>query len=331
MYRIPFKNVAKESGISVRTLYRVINNAPGVSDSTRRKAIRALNKSGYTNLHQNHRGTILINVKNDDVFRQPLAMELVQTLSSESSIAFVNSEQETNAFLEAVMNSSTIISLEIISPSIMRKLQYINPSCLVINILCGGGGNLAIDSNDFLGGKLAADHLFRNGHRHILIPVPSTHHPNHADRIMGFKAKMFENNPCARIETAEYIVGHDSPESFWKHYFANSQEYPTAVFCPLGGLADHFPYFAEKFASLSVPDDISIIGYNRAEERGEQTLFKLDAVVFDLKKIVDCCKYFSQNPPLSCIDGTIHIFVEPQLITNNSVCNLKNLATKQQQ
>ncbi|MPN25278.1 hypothetical protein SDC9_172685 [bioreactor metagenome] len=220
-----------------------------------------------------------------------------------------------------------LISLDAVPEALMAKLRYINPSCVVINLLCGGGGNLAIDSNDFLGGKLAADHLSDHGHRHVAVVTPLTH-SNYVDRMLAFQAQMRYRDPEARVDAVnDYHVGKEGPEEFWERYFKRTVELPTAIFCPLGGLGDSFPYYAEKFASLSVPDDIGIVGYNRPEERGIQALFKLDSVVFDLKKLIACCKYYTLNPPLSGIDGTVHTLIEPQLIAQGSVRNIREATT----
>lgn len=324
MYRVPFKSIARESGLSVRTLYRVMNNDTCVTDTTRRKAIRVLNKFGYTCLNQRRNKNILINVNHASSFKQPLALKLLNALSGECNAFLTDSKNNQNAFLDAVADASVLLVLTIMPESLIKKLRYVNPSCVIINILCGGGGDLAIDSNDFRGGKLVAGHLLSNGHRHVLVPLPTNNHPNHIDRMLAFKAEMEYRAPESQIDIAEYIPGQDTPESFWKTYFSSVKKLPTAVFCPLGGLGDHFPYYAEKFASLSVPDDISIVSYNRPEERGTQPLFQLDSIIFELDKIVDCCKNFALNLPLSGIDSTIHTLIEPQLAINGSVKNISN-------
>lgn len=50
------------------------------------------------------------------------------------------------------------------------------------------------------------------------------------------------------------------------NYFRAHKQLPTGFFCPLGGIADYLPYCAEKL-KLKIPDDFSLIGYNRPEER----------------------------------------------------------------
>lgn len=323
MFRIPFKNIAHESGLSVRTLYRVMNNDACVTDGTRHKAVRALNKFGYTCLFQHRSRSVLINADHRNPFKQPLALELIEALSPKCSVLLADCSNERNAFLDAGSDASVLISMDAVPEALMAKLRYINPSCVMINLLCGGGGDLAIDSNDFLGGKLAADHLFDHGHRHVAVITP-LNHPNYVDRMLAFQAQMHYRDPGARVDTVnDYHVGSEGPEEFWARYFKRTSELPTAIFCPLGGLSDHFPYYAEKFASLPVPGDIGIVGYNRPEEHGVQALFKLDSVVFDLKKLIDCCMYYALNPPLSGIDGTVHTLIEPQLLIQGSVRNLK--------
>ncbi len=320
MYRVPFKSIAQESGLSVRTLYRVMNNDGCVTPVTRRKAVRALNKFGYTCLSQRRNRTVVVNADHSNTFLLPLSMDLIKTLSPECNVLLVDGKSDRNGFFDTVSDASVLITTEAIPEPVMKKLRYVNPSCVVISLLCGGGGDLAIDSNDFQGGKLAAAHFLANGHRHVLVPVGN--HPNHIDRMLAFKAEMEYRAPGARIEVVDYIPGRDCEESFWKRYFEEVRELPTAVFCPLGGVVDYFPYFAEKFALLSVPREISVIGYNRAEERGKQPLFPIDSIVFDLKKMIECCKNFALNPPLSGIDGTLHTLIEPQLVINGSVRNL---------
>jgi|GEM_PF-1886651 len=323
MYRVPFKNVAHESGLSVRTLYRVMNNDSCVTNRTRRRAVRALNKFGYTCLDQRRSRTILVDVPRGEIFKQPLAAALVGAFSAECSVALCDSRNNRAEFLDIAADATVLISMEPIPDGAMKKLRYMNPSCVVINLLQGGGGDLAIDSNDFLGGRLAADHFYDNGHRHVAVVTPLIH-PNYVDRMQMFRAQMFYRDPESRIDlVTDYRVGSEGPEEFWTRYFKQTKDLPTGIFCPLGGLCDNLPYFAEKFAGFSVPEDISIIGYNRPEERGIQALFKLDSIVYDLKKLIDCCRWYALNPPLSGIDGTIHTLIEPKLIIQGSVKNLR--------
>ncbi len=322
MYRIPFKNIARESGLSTRTLYRVMNNDSGVTDGTRRRALRALNKFGYTSLSQRRDRSILIDVEPQDPFKQPLALELVKTISPECRVIFADSINNRGGFLDDAADASILITLAGLAEPLQKKLRYQNPSCVVINLLCGGGGDLAIDSNDFQGGRLAADHLLDLGCRHVTVASP-LEHPNHRDRALAFHARILQRATGTRVDfQTDYRIGQEGPEEFWRRYFRQIHELPDAIFCPLGGLADHLPYYAEKFAGLSIPGDLGIVGYNRPEERGSQQLFQLDTVTFDLKLLVDCCRSFALNPPLlSDRNNALRTLVEPQLIIHGSVRN----------
>ncbi|MDD3155731.1 MAG: LacI family DNA-binding transcriptional regulator, partial [Victivallaceae bacterium] len=46
MRKMGYRDIAKEAGVSFKTLYRVLNQEPGVKNETREKVITVLNRNG---------------------------------------------------------------------------------------------------------------------------------------------------------------------------------------------------------------------------------------------------------------------------------------------
>jgi DNA-binding LacI/PurR family transcriptional regulator len=125
-----------------------------------------------------------------------------------------------------------------------------------------------ITTNDVEGGYLAAKHLLDLGHQRIAYVgdtfVEDYTHNNSRDRFTGFKKALSEaglslSDDYVRLGKFDYDVAKHNAAKLFK-----LKTPPTAIFAmsdiqALGCIA------AAKEASLSVPEDVSVIGYDDLE------------------------------------------------------------------
>ena len=83
MQRINFRKIADELKLSHMTLYRVINNAGGVKDSTRARVIETLNRHGYYMADQKKKQTIVFDFDESDLsyYMRDLMRQLMERIS----------------------------------------------------------------------------------------------------------------------------------------------------------------------------------------------------------------------------------------------------------
>ena len=195
MNRIQFQTIANEVGVNVRTIYRVMNNNGAVSNSTRKKVVNALNRYGYLCAGQRKSENIVFDIcKNEFVER--IGIQLMQSLSMQDFKCIPTNHMENRErFMAAVSDASVVVMCSFPGQRLIDEIKFANPDCVVINILGGSCGDVAIDSDDYLGGAIAARHLYANGHRHVLV-ASALDQPNHVDRCKSFRAEMMFLNPA---------------------------------------------------------------------------------------------------------------------------------------
>lgn len=327
MNRIQFQTIANEVGVNVRTIYRVMNNNGAVSNSTRKKVVNALNRYGYLCAGQRKSENIVFDIcKNEFVER--IGIQLMQSLSMQDFKCIPTNHMENRErFMAAVSDASVVVMCSFLGQRLIDEIKFANPDCVVINILGGSCGDVAIDSDDYLGGAIAARHLYANGHRHVLV-ASALDQPNHVDRCKSFRAEMMFLNPACQVDFLEFVPGRDDAPFFWHRYFSAERNLPTAIFCTMGGIAYHLPYYAAKYG-IRIPEDISLVCYNRPRDSNFHStstweLFPLDSIVFEPEQIVTWANYFILHRPLDTAGNPVHTLIRPKLVVNNTVKNINS-------
>jgi len=121
-----------------------------------------------------------------------------------------------------------------------------------------------IDSENIKGARIAFDYLYRLGHRKIAFVTGSLNETNAQDRFQGFKEAMIKHN--LKINEKWIINGDFSEDTAFQQSekLFKDEEIPTAVFC-----SDDYMAIGVlkqiKRQGLSVPEDISLIGFDDIE------------------------------------------------------------------
>jgi len=321
MNRVHFYNIANEAGVSVRTLYRVMNNRGAVSTATRRQVEAALNRYGYLCAGKKESQTILFDIIQNP-FIERVGILLMQRLSLRDFRCMLSNHLDRKErFLDAAVQADIVVMCSFPSEELLREVRQANSECLIVNLFGGNGGDVAIDSDDCLGGQLAARHFLRNGHRHVGV-FTTLDQSNHEERYKGFFAEMMYHDPGCKVELHRFFQ-HTRAEEFWEDYFRkNKDSLPTGFFCPLGGNADYLPEYAAKYG-LKIPEHFSLIGYNRPEERNfHRPLHSYDTVAFDIEQLAAWGEYYILNRPMLKNRAEIHTLLRPQLEIHGSVRNI---------
>jgi len=275
------KDVAKEAGVAFKTVSRVVNNEPNVSKETKEKVEEAIKKLHFTPnlIARSLSSKKIMNI--GIAVGWPIESFYVSQLLSETLKACTEKEYNLSVFSTAgdvknakeriIAASSGLIvdglildTVTAADKELLEKLESLNIPFVIIHPTDLDGSNdydyVTID--DFEGAKKAVGYLIELGHRNIGCIIGDSF-TEAKDRYDGYKSALKDANlPCssrslclAKNLTA-YSVGYKYATELIKENKAL-----TAIFCEsdevaLGAIS------ALIKAGKSIPDDISIIGYD---------------------------------------------------------------------
>lgn len=129
----------------------------------------------------------------------------------------------------------------------LREFQTGNIPCVYIEPPASVVMDDWVNTDDYTGGMTAAEHLRKFGHEKFAVIAPRN---EFSERVRGFSDRLAKENFG--------VVFLDSAEAL--RPLLEAGNYPTALFCYSDSLA--LAIYSEVYrAGLSVPRDISVIGY----------------------------------------------------------------------
>ena len=179
------KDIAAQTGYSVGTISRVLNNQPNVSQKARDTILRAARECGFQlnanakQLKQQHGNSILVLVKgtHNELFSS--LVEILQARIAETKYPLIvdYTDESENEVLRALQLCREKKPLGILFLGGNRETfladfeKITQPSVLVTNDASGFPfPNLSsVSSDDKLAGRMAMEHLISLGHRNIAV------------------------------------------------------------------------------------------------------------------------------------------------------------------
>lgn len=266
--------VAKEAGVSVPTVSKVLNGRADVSQPTRERVKRVIEEYGFVRnraaraLRKGRTGLVdLILPRLDDEYYLPILEGVAQVLR-EAGVRLVltstdyQSEQEVR-WIEMVTDRSTDgILLVLPSEEAIERLEHSGlPFVLIHN---QGGLPTTIPSvriTSWEGGFVATSHLIKLGHRRIAYIGKTAKAIEAIERLAGYRAALDSAN--VPIDP-QLLCDGDLTEN--DGYIATKallelSEPPTAIFAGNDRQAAGV-YRALHELGLTVPGDVSVIGFD---------------------------------------------------------------------
>ena len=111
-----------------------------------------------------------------------------------------------------------------------------------------------VGSDNCKGGKLAAQHLLKLGHKNIIQFTGNQTCSAFKERASGFENELIEQGVIPQSVTCESDMIKKCKLIF------SRKEHPTAVFCSSDAIAGEV-YKVLKELGLKIPDDVSIVGF----------------------------------------------------------------------
>lgn len=276
------KDIALKANVSRMTVSRVFSNNKNVSPKTRNKIEKIAEKMGYhpnlvarslSSARSMTIGVFIPKIKN--VF---LDVYISQILSGISDVTqelnyrimffpFEYNKDQANLYVSISRSNLVdgIILLKTRKDDIgIDKLSETGFPFILVNHKRNSEKINFVDSCNIRGAQLAVDHLYNMGHRKIAFITGEMNETNAIDRLNGYKKALKDYRlPFNK----EWIInGGFSKDIAYEasSKILHSKKLPTAIFCSDDYMAIGVMKKIKEIG-LSVPEDISIVGFDDIE------------------------------------------------------------------
>jgi len=312
------KDLSRQTGYSVGTISRVLNNQPNVSEKARNVILKAAEECNFQlnanakQLKQQH-GTSLVVISkgiSNELFSR--MVEALQTRVAQTSYPLVvdyidESENEVRRALQICREKKPlgILFLGGNRDNFLEDFHRIHVPCVLVTNDASGlpFENLSsVSSNDVLGARMAIDHLVSLGHRKIAVVGGFRKVSDITElRVQGCLDAFRQYGICFD-EDKDYI---SSRFSFADGYRATKELLKQGrEFTALFAISDVMAIGAIRAlrdAGKRVPEDVSVIGFDGLE-LGEFTVPRLASVCQNVDAMAQeslnlLLQYIEQNAP----------------------------------
>ncbi|MGB1198089.1 MAG: LacI family DNA-binding transcriptional regulator [Thalassotalea sp.] len=271
-------DVAKQAGVSIKTVSRVMNNEPSVRQPTREKVMAVVNELNYQPnlaarnlagtkaytiafIYDNPNAYYVIDMQNGilDACKKSGFELLIHPCSAKSS-----------NLLETITNMikhSRIAGL-ILTPPFSENPEFVKHLLAldvdVVRIISGNEipDNLApcIMVNDFEASVSITQHLIDLGHKDIAFIAGEADHKSTVERLKGYKKALSDNSIA--INEQLIVQGTYSFESGVNgaKQLLSAQDKPSAIFSCNDEIAAG-ALFASRLMGVEIPGQLSIAGF----------------------------------------------------------------------
>ena len=297
------KDLSAQTGYSVGTISRVLNNQPNVSQKARDTILRAANECGFTlnanakQLKQQHSNSILVLVKGTHNKVFALLVESIQDRIAETKYSLIVDymDEAENEVLRALQLCREKKPLGVLflggnRENFLADFDKIPMPCVLVTNDASQFPfpNLSsVSSDDKLAGRIAIEHLIALGHRRIAIIAGDYTHSDigrlrYEGAMEAFREHGIPFDPETDCETIRYTCqgGYNAAQ----HLLERGRDF-TAIFAmsdvmavgAIRGLRDE---------GKRVPEDISVVGFDGVE-LGEFFIPRLASISQNVAELAD--------------------------------------------
>ncbi len=271
-------DVAREAGVSIATVSRVLNSPQQVQEATRQRVLSAIDKLNFVPRveatararRKNRRIGVLAPFFTYPSFVQRLrgVAQALESSAYELVVYNVNSSAQCRLYLETLplarrLDGLIVMSLRVDDEVATRLLRYELQTVLVetSHRLFSG-----VEVDHVAGGRLAAAYLWERGYRRLAfiggdIEIPGYTLQTSRLRLTGFRqflAEQGEQLPEVYVRLTEYDLEHARQEA---ERLLALPEPPQAIFAASDTLALGV-LKAARSRGLSMPQALAVIGFD---------------------------------------------------------------------
>ncbi|WP_017445730.1 LacI family DNA-binding transcriptional regulator [Gayadomonas joobiniege] len=269
------KDIAKEAGVSLATVSRVINNGPKVSDKTRERIKAIMKDLGY---RPNANARALVKQKNpsigvvlaelSDPFFATLAHGIesvareqnLQILLSSGSIHAKTERKAIETLFEHRCEAMIVHSKALDNHTLIDFAKQV-PGFVLINRYIPEIADCCVWLDNYVGGGLMARHLLNNGHQKFVVLSSEYQINDPYERLDGIKDELAKAN----IQLSEQQIACDKPDleggaQAMQKLLNNKPDF-TAVIAYNDAMAAGAISVLQE-AGYQLPEQISVMGFD---------------------------------------------------------------------
>lgn len=334
---ITIRDVAKQAGVSVATVSRVLNNHPSASKKARLAVQNAVQQLGY---HPNANAQALALQNTDTIgvvvtdVTDPFFAILVKAIDKVAEshqksiligIGYHNAEKERNAIDMLLRKRCSCLVVHSKALSDEELGHYLDriPGMVIINRIVKGYENRCVSLDNTKGTFIATENLIHLGHIHIGY-IGSNHKiSDEEERFQGYLNALQQYN----IPITEYMIARSSPD------FEGGEQAMINLLSYNSNLTAVVAYNDSMAAgaisvlyenNINIPKQCSIIGFDDMPI-ARYLIPKLTTIRYP----IDLMAIYAANLALSLVDNKIntptHIQFNPTLVKRFSVAPCVNL------
>lgn len=279
--RVTITDVAREAGVSVATVSKVINDRYGVATATQERVMAVVNKLGYESslvaASLRRRRTNVIGVLVTEF--EPYSAELLKGIGAAAQGTGYELLAHSGWAAGAPLDGWERRSLSRLAGTLIDGAILVTPSVLMpetsipvvaIDPHQGRGGPATVDSDNIGGAHMAVEHLISLGHRRIAHlrgrgDLESAHLREKGYRESIAAAGIRFDPALVRDGGYQHAEGREAALELLK-----LPERPTAIFAG-NDLSAIGAMEAAQDLGLRVPDELSVIGFDDIPEASRAT------------------------------------------------------------
>lgn len=272
------RQIAKEVGVSIATVSRVLNNHPSVREEVREKVLAAVNSHRYvSNVGKRETLNIAYVFTGESSLGSPYdaaVLEGVYSALADSNLNLMildlrrtrrNGEDYSQMFQRLGVRGA-ILRTTTGSQHTCRAIAEQGFPAIVVGSQLEGDSPPCIVSESRFSSREAVNHLIGLGHRQIGVCVNVVDDFGHTERLMGYGEALSDHG----LEFDDKLVMrvHATPAGGAQiiRRLMTSLDRPTAVYITDPITAVAAMHEARK-VSLRIPEDLSIVGFDDTEMR----------------------------------------------------------------
>ena len=280
---VTLKDIADELNISATAVSRALRNMPDIGPETTSLVKETAARLGYrSNLAARYLKTnksMMLGIVVTDICN-PVFSSIykgVEKICMETNYTLMLGNSNENADEESAIISNMLdhgadgifLVPSMRNANALSQLKNAHIPYVILQRKFSGLSANYVQSNDYEGGYLAAEHLYQLGHRSFLYVSAPMHISSALERYNGFWAYLREHNltedkiqilECDGTRTDSYKAVKK-----WLEQHSNLKSPDaTAIFC-FSDYVAYGVYSAISKYDLRIPEDISVIGYDNNE------------------------------------------------------------------
>lgn len=276
---VTIKDVAKEVGVAPSTVSRTLKDHPSISQETKEKVRKAMDKLGYVpnvsaqNLASKYVdtiGIILPVISSKERKSNPFYLEIITAMNEEASkqkvtisIASASTQEELLANVELMYRQKRVDGFIMLYVEEDDKvLDYLVTNKVPFTMIGQPykyfNETSCVDNDNQLLGYTATQHLLDKGHQKIIFVTNNQKENFFKERYFGYQKCLMEKEM-----TSLPVMSLIDPQSYLTFETCLKEEKPTACIA----IDDMFALRLIQMLNLSgykVPDDISVISFNNS-------------------------------------------------------------------